>query len=211
MDNTTAVQVLGQDPLIFYTGPVTITSTNTSLTANLLCRVTFALIANFVCLVPLRLLYSNGEFAAVVFIANVEVKNLFTVLYALIWRDDNVLDWWAGYGLCDVSPYIHNFITMLFITALLAITRNVACQVGLLRANPLTAKEKRRRNVVQALIMFPLPLLQVILTWFITAQRYAVGTLIGCAWAAYPTWVYLVFFILPPLLVALITAGYASE
>lgn len=184
--------------------------TTPSLTANMVLRIFLGLLANTACIVPLRLLYKNNEFAAVVFIVNVMVKTFETILHALIWRNNDLESWWPGYGLCDANPYVHNFSLGLFVTSLLAIMQNIARQVGLLRVNPLSAKEKRKRNLVQALILFPLPLLQLALTWPLTAQRYAVATLIGCAWVSYPTWQYVVFFVVAPVLVALATAGYAG-
>lgn len=185
--------------------------TTSALTANLVFRVMLGTIANLVILVPLRLLYRNGELAAVVFIINIWLKNLQTVIYALIWRNDDMENWWPGYGLCDFSSFFHNFTICLFATCLLAIMRNLAHQVGLLNANPLTVKEKRKRNLIQALIMFPLPIIQLALTWPLTAQRYAVGTLIGCSWVGYGAWPYLVFFILVPLLISLLTVCYAGK
>ncbi|TWU73675.1 hypothetical protein ED733_004341 [Metarhizium rileyi] len=183
--------------------------TTPALTANLVCRVSLALIANLVCLVPLRLLYRNGELAAVVFILNVEIKNLETIINALLWRNDDIMSWWAGYGWCDFDSYIHNISIGLFVTCLLAIMRNLAQQVGLMRANMLSMRERRRRNLIQALIIFPFPILQLALTWPLTAQRYLVGTLMGCNWIPHPSWPFLVFFVLPPPIFAMITTGYA--
>lgn len=200
----------GGDPLII-ASPSVFPYTTAALTTNLVFRVSLALIGNIVCLVPLRLLWRNSELAAVVFIINVELKNFQTILYALIWRNDDMENWWPGYGLCDASAFFHNFSIALFATCMLAIMRNLAHQVGLMRANPLTVKEKRKRNVVQALIMFPLPILQLSLTWFLTAQRYAVGTLIGCTWIGYGAWPFLVFFVLTPVIVSLMTCSYASK
>lgn len=185
--------------------------TSPALTANLVCRVLFGLLANLVCLVPLRLLYRNGEFAAAVFIANMEVQNLRNVVKALIWHDDNMDAWWPGYGLCDLDPYLYTLSVGLYATCLLAIMRNLAIQVGSLRANPPSRKEKRRRNIIQALIIFPLPLIQTAWTYPVTLQRYYVGTLIGCSWMPAPTWPFIVFMILPPALVSLVTTGYASK
>lgn len=211
MSNITIVPVVvSQDPLVLY-WPSDGLNTTPALTANLVCRVVFGFIASVVCLVPLRLLHKNGEFAATVFITTAVFKNLITIVSALIWHGNDMESWWPGYGLCDVLPYFQHFIFLLFITCLLAIMRNVAHQVGLLRANPLTAKEKRRRNLVQALIMFPFPILQVILTWFLTYQRFVVGTLVGCSWTGYPTWTYIVFFLIPAPVAATITTGYASK
>lgn len=200
-------------------GPATIITTaategpfnSPAVTANLICRVFLAIIANLVCLVPLRLLYRNGELAAVVLILTVLIKNLETIINALIWRNDDVMSWWAGYGWCDFDAYIHNATIGLFVTCLLAIMRNLSQQVGLMRANALTAQERRRRNLIQALIIFPFPILQVALTWPLTAQRYIVGTLMGCNWIPHPSWPFLVFFVLPPPIFALITTGYASK
>ncbi|KAG5952301.1 hypothetical protein E4U53_001193 [Claviceps sorghi] len=183
--------------------------TTPALTANLVCRVLLAAIANLTCLVPLRLLYKNGEFAAVVFILNLEVKNLDTIVNSLIWRNDNIRSWWPGHGWCDVDAYIQNLSIGLYITCLLAIVRNLAQQVGLMRANALTVQERRRRNLFQALIIFPFPIVQLVMTWPLTAQRHIVGTLIGCSWVPHPSWPFLLLFVLPPPVFALITAGYA--
>jgi pheromone a factor receptor len=185
--------------------------TTPALTANFICRVLLATLANIICLVPLKHLYRNSEFAAVVFIVNIEVTNLDTIVNALIWRNDDTDSWWPGYGLCDLSPYIHNFNIALFVTCLLAMMRNLAQQVGLLRANPLTVREKRRRHLVQALIIFPLPIIQLCWVWPLTAQRYVVGTLVGCSWVASPSWPYIVFFVTAPVVIAIMTSGYASK
>lgn len=204
-----SVRAAGDPLIIAVPGPGPYTTP--ALTANLFFRVFLAIVANLVCLVPLRLLHRNGEFAAVVFILSVELKNLETILNSLIWRDDDVENWFPGYGLCDMGSFFDNFINGVYATCLLAIMRNLAEQVGLMRANPMTAGEKRQRNMVQALIIFPVPLIMVGMTWPLSAQRYAVGTLVGCLWVAHPSWPYLLTFVLPHILIPLATAGYARE
>ncbi|KAM3512326.1 hypothetical protein MY11210_004039 [Beauveria gryllotalpidicola] len=180
-----------------------------SLTANCVVRIVLAIIANLVCLVPLRLLYRNGEFAAVVFITVVETKNIFTIVKAALWHTDDMETWWPGYGLCDIEQFVYNGCAGIYVTCLLAIMRNLAHQVGVLRAHPLTVQEKRRRNFIQALIIFPLPIVQLAFTWPLAAQRYAVGTLMGCAWVPSSTWPYLVFFIIAQLVVSVVAGIYA--
>src|SRR5690606_20012380 len=150
-------------------------------------------------------LYRNHELAAVVFIINIEFKNMLTVVSALVWRNDNMEDWWAGHGLCDFASFANNFAGGLFDTCMLAIMRNLAHQANLLSAHPLSVREKRRRNLVHVLIMFPLPLAQIGWTWFLTGQRYVIGTLTGCIWVQYPSWPYVVFFALPPLVLSVVT------
>lgn len=210
MDAASLYERAAGDPLIIaIPGPGPYTTP--ALTANLFFRVFLAIVANLVCLVPLRLLHRNGEFAAVVFILSVELKNLETILNSLIWRNDDVESWFPGYGLCDMGSFFDNFINGVYATCLLAIMRNLAQQVGLMRVNPMTAGEKRQRNLVQALIIFPVPLLMVGMTWPLSAQRYAVGTLVGCLWVAHSSWPYLITFVLPHILIPLATAAYARE
>lgn len=206
-----SIHLFGRDDssIIAVPGPGTITTP--SLTINLVSRLLLAVIANLACIVPLKNLYRNGEFAAVVFIANIQWANLDTIINALIWRNDDTSKWWSGEGFCDLNPYYTNFTNALFGTCLLAIMRNLAQQVGLLRANPLTVHERRRRNLVQALIMFPLPLLQAAWVWPLTTQRYAVATLAGCSWVAWPSWPYMTFFVIAPVVVALVTSVYAGN
>lgn len=185
--------------------------TTPSLTANLICRVLFALIGNLVCVVPLRLLYRNGELAAALFILVVQLQNFESAVNALIWHNDDIDSWWPGYGFCDVNSHVHNFSIGLFNSCLLAIMRNLALQIGNMRASPLTKKEKTRRNIVQALIILPLPLLQALWTYPLAQQRYYIGTLVGCSWANSESWPYVVFDIVLPTMMPLLTAGYASK
>ncbi|KAI5465620.1 pheromone A receptor-domain-containing protein [Mariannaea sp. PMI_226] len=207
---TSSTSLLARDGGSFiYVLPGGENANSTSLMVNLIMRVVLSLIANFICVVPLKHLYHGSEFAAVVFIANLMVVNLQVIINALIWRNDNTDNWWPGYGMCDLNPYLHNISVSLYVTCLLAIIRNLAHQVGLLRANPLTVKEKRRRNLVQALIMFPLPIIQLAWIWPLTSQRYVVATLVGCAWSAWPSWPYIFLFCAAPVFIAIITAGYA--
>lgn len=185
--------------------------TTPSLTANLVIRVLFASLAILVCLVPLRLLSRNGEFAASVFIIVVLIKNLETIVNALVWRNNDLHSWWPGYGLCDVDGFVHNAGIGLFSSCMLAIMRNLAQQVGIMRANAPTGKEKRRRVYIQALVIFPFPLLQLALTWPLASQRYQIGAVAGCIWSPLPSWPYLIIFILGPVVLALITAAYAGQ
>jgi hypothetical protein len=198
-------------PKILTPGPPPAAFATPSLTANLICRVVFALLGNLLCLVPLGLLYRNGELAAAILILVVELQNFENTVNALIWHNDDVESWWPGYGFCDVDSHIRNLGIGLFNTCLLAIMRNLALQIGNLRASPLTKKEKMRRNIVQALIIFPLPLLQVAWTYPLAQQRYYIGTLTGCSWVNSHSWPYMVFDIFLPVLMSILTAGYASK
>jgi pheromone a factor receptor len=91
------------------------------------------------------------------------------------------------------------------------IMRNMATKVGMMRATGLSAKEKRSRNIREALIIFPFPLLQVILTYFVLAERFTVSTLIGCGNLYHKSWPYLVFFNIPTPVFTVMAVFYASK
>lgn len=181
------------------------------LVADLALRVLFALVGNLISLVPMSILYNNGEFAAALFILTVEIRNFQTIIYALLWRDDNMEAWWPGWGLCDMHSFVYNATNALYATCLLAIMRNLAHQVGLLRVNPLTVRERRRKNVIQALIIFPLPIIMLAFTWPLTSQRYIISAVMGCRWIPANAWPLLVFFILAPAAVVVVTAIYTGR
>lgn len=195
---------------IYIPVPVTQPYNTPALKADLVLRVIFAILGNLVCLVPLRLLYRNGEFAAALLILVVEVRNVQAVLYALIWQNNDMKSWWPGYGLCDIHPFIYNASVGLYVTCIFAIMRNLAHQVGLLRVNPLSVKERRRKNIIQALIIFPLPIIQMALTWPHTSQRYIIAPVTGCIWNPYPTWPFLVFFVIIHMGVCIGASVYAG-
>jgi pheromone a factor receptor len=184
---------------------------DTALLVNLVCRVVFAFIANFACWVPFRILWKNGEFAGSMFIATVIVLNFDCIVNALIWRDDNTDNWWPGYVLCDFHSYWYNAVVVLYATSNCAVMHNLSKQIGNLRASPLSAGEKRNRNIVQALIMFPIPILSIAFAYPIQSVRYVVATLVGCSFRGDPSWPILVFYILPYPLFALGSAYYAGE
>ncbi|KAK8019276.1 pheromone A receptor-domain-containing protein [Apiospora arundinis] len=185
------------------------TAASASLQANLVCRVLFAILGSLLCWVPFRLLVRNGEFAAVVFIVSVVVTNLFTVVNSLLWRNDYWDLWYDGHGWCDLQVWLVAPLQTIYATSIFAIMRHLAEQVGLMRVATLSPREKRRRNLIQALIIFPVPLIQLTFTWFDLAQRYIIGTLIGCSATYDNSWPKIFVYSVPPMLFALGSMPYA--
>lgn len=151
-----------------------------ALLPNFVCREVFGVLAVLLCWVPFRLLLRNGEFAAVVFISVNVVLMVIAVINAAIWHDDNLDAWWPGYGWCDLVAYISGPLVAAYAASIFAIMQNLATQVGMLRASPLTAGEKRRRNLVQAAIIFTIPLIDVAANYPFFVQRFLVIPLSGC-------------------------------
>jgi pheromone a factor receptor len=182
----------------------------TTLTVNLGFRVSLAILSSLACVVPLRLLYKNGEFPAVVLILTVIILNCLTVVDSLIWRDDDVASWWSGDVWCDIHNYVYSPLLLVYAGCVLAIMRNLARQLGgSMRATPLNPRERARRALRQALVIFPLPVLQLAWIYPLAVQRYGISPLVGCVWLSDTSWPYVVFFVIPPPLLATLTAYYA--
>ncbi|KAL2164561.1 hypothetical protein VTH06DRAFT_3778 [Thermothelomyces fergusii] len=168
-----------------------------ALRANLFFRVFLGFVSLFVTWVPARLLWRSGEFGGTVICVMLLVLNLITVVNSLIWRDDDVGRWWAGQGWCDILNYTFFAMHSAFNICMFEIMRGLASKVALNRAVKPTRSERRRQRVVSALVIFTVPAIQVVLTYFVTSGRYAISTLVGCGAVYYPNWIYLVFYILP--------------
>ncbi|KAK4185352.1 pheromone A receptor-domain-containing protein [Podospora australis] len=168
-----------------------------SLEVNLFFRVFLGVIALFITWVPARVLFRSGEFAGTTFCVITMVLNFVTVTNALIWRDDNVETWFSGYGWCDIQTYIMQPLHTAFNIALFEIMRSLASKVAINRASALTSQEKRRERIISGAVIFAIPILQVILTFFVAVGRYNVSTLVGCGVYYFPNWFFLVFFVLP--------------
>ncbi|KAK4043185.1 hypothetical protein C8A01DRAFT_32675 [Parachaetomium inaequale] len=181
-----------------------------ALQANLFFRVFLGIVSLFVTWVPARLLWRNGEFGGTVFCIMLLVLNLITVVNALIWRNNNVQTWWAGHGWCDIQTYTFFALHTAFNICMFEIMRSLASKVALNRTIKPTRSERRRQHIVSALIIFTVPVIQVILTYFSTVSRYNVSTLVGCSAVYYPNWIYLVFYIIPTPVFAVLAAYMAG-
>ncbi|KAK8114839.1 a-pheromone receptor PreA [Apiospora kogelbergensis] len=185
------------------------TAASAGLRANLVCRVIFAVFGTLLCWVPFRLLLRNGEFAAVVFVVGVVITNLFTIVNSLLWRNDYWDLWYDGTGWCDLQVWLQGPLQTIYAASIFAIMRHLAQQVGLMRVATLSPKEKRRRNLIQALIIFPMPLVQLAFTWFDLAQRYIIATLVGCTATYDASWPKMLVYTVPPVLFAMGSVPYA--
>nr|CCI69939.1 pheromone receptor 1 [Neurospora africana] len=184
--------------------------TDIGLQVNLFFRVFLGILGILIPLVPARLLWINGEFSATVHCMSTVTLNFFYVVNSLIWRDNNVKKWYAGYGWCDFHTYVFFAVGTIFHTTLFDIMLGLANKIGNPRVTSLSPREKKRKNRISALIIFGNPVLQVLLTYFLLTQRYDVSTLAGCNAIFDPNGVFFVFFILPSPVFTLGAAGLAG-
>ncbi|KKA28697.1 hypothetical protein TD95_003429 [Thielaviopsis punctulata] len=180
----------------------------TKLLVNLIFRVVVGTWSLSACIVPLRLLYRNGEFAAVVCIIAIMILTVFFVLNALIWHNQDTSTWWNGVGYCDMNIYLTTACQMSAVGSVFAIMRNLSININVLRASPLTHRERKQKNLVQALIIFVPVLIQLGWLYPITTERYSIMPLTGCYARTDPSWP-VMFFIVPEAVYPIGTAIYA--
>ncbi|KAI0538988.1 GPCR fungal pheromone mating factor [Xylaria digitata] len=183
-------------------------ATNPGLLANLIARVILAFAGILLCWVPARLLVRNGEFAAVVLITDVVIMNLFTILNSIIWHNDDWNTWWDGTGLCDVEVYLSGPLQTIYAASIFTVMYHLAQRVKVTRAGQ-DRSQMTRRNFIQAAIIFPIPLIQLLFTYFDLAQRYIIGTLIGCSAVYDSSWPKALVYDTPPATFAVLAVPYA--
>ncbi|KAI1317170.1 GPCR fungal pheromone mating factor [Xylariaceae sp. FL0255] len=182
---------------------------NPALLANLIARVLLAFVGTVLCWVPLVLLWRNGEFAAAVLIVDVMVMNVFTIINSVIWNSDDVSNWFDGTGLCDIQVYLQGPLRTIYSAAIFTVMYHLSTQVKVSRATRLGQREKTIRNRLQAAIIFPLAIFQLAFTWFDIAQRYIIGTLVGCTAVYDNSWPKTLIYDAPPAVFAVLTVPYA--
>nr|CCI69940.1 pheromone receptor 1 [Neurospora calospora] len=184
--------------------------TDIGLQVNLFFRVFLGILGILIPLVPAKLLWINGEFGATVHCMSTVTLNFLYVVNSLIWRDNNVKKWYAGYGWCDFHTYVFFAVETIFHTTLFDIMLGLANKIGNPRVTSLSPKEKKRKDRISTLIIFGNPVLQVLLTYFVITQRYNVSTLAGCNAVFDPNGLFFVFFILPSPVFTVGAAGLAA-
>ncbi|KAK7756116.1 hypothetical protein SLS62_001708 [Diatrype stigma] len=199
---------------------------NAKLLANLVARVTLAVLGTLLCGAPLRVLSRNGEFAAAVLVATVCGLNAITVVNSLLWRGDDWARWPSGRGLCDLEVYLLVPLDTTYAAAVFAVVRRLAAQMRLTAAGmPLAAsrtslgggggrggrawRERIRGVLGQAAVIFAVPLVQVVFTYFDLAQRFVVGTLVGCSAVYDNSLPKILVFDVPPAAFAIASVPYA--
>lgn len=178
---------------------------------NIVFRSILHFAAVVACLVPMQLFCRNGELAGATLVISGALMNLYHFTNTLTWHNDDIANWPRGYGWCDIQLATTVPLETLVAASTCAILRNVAIQISSLRATTLTGSEKRRKNLAHALIMFPVPLLQVILYFFVISMRYNISGIIGCQAMFQTNWVFVTFFLLPCPIFSLCAGYYAGK
>jgi hypothetical protein len=184
---------------------------NPHLTANLVARLVLCPVAVLLSWVPLRVLWRKGEFTACVMTINNCVLIFYTLVNAAVWHDQDIASWWDGHGWCDLQTYTVFPMTTVFCACVCAIMRRLALTIGQMRTTTQSAREKRSQILAEALIIFPVPLIQVAMTYLVQLIRYTVMPVNGCGRAYDGNVIYLLFFVLPTPIFTAAACVYAGK
>lgn len=178
---------------------------------NIVFRLVLNLGATLACWIPLRLFHRNRELAGTAMVIATAIMNFYYGVNSVIWPDNNVEAWFKGYVWCDIQLVLWIPLETMNAAAICAVMQNIANQVSLMRASGLTGDEKRKKQLMQALIIFPVPALQALLYYFTIGMRYNISGIIGCQAVFQNNWVFLVFFLLPCPIFAVAAAYFAGK
>lgn len=178
---------------------------------NIIMRCVLHFAAVVACVVPMHLFCRSGELAGATLVASGAIMNLYHFTNTLTWHNDDIASWPRASGWCDIQLASGVPLETLVAASTCAILRNVANQIFSLRATALRSSEKRRKNLIHAVIIFPVPLLQVILYFFVIGMRYNISGIVGCQAVFQTNWVFLVFFLLPCPIFSLCAGYYAGN
>ncbi|KAH7038218.1 GPCR fungal pheromone mating factor [Microdochium trichocladiopsis] len=185
-------------------------STDSSLEANRVLRILLAFLGTTLCYVPLRLLLRNKQYAAVSLILTIGVMNSFTVLNSSIWPNDQYENWWSGHGLCDIEVYVAAPTQTAYAASIFAIMRRLTSQIKLNNVTTVDSQSQARKRLVEELgIILAVPAFQLLFTHFDLAQRYIIGTLVGCSAVYDRSWPKALVFDTPPAVFALGSMPFA--
>uniref|UniRef100_A0A8H7Y6F0 Pheromone receptor n=1 Tax=Psilocybe cubensis TaxID=181762 RepID=A0A8H7Y6F0_PSICU len=167
---------------------------------------TFAFVGFMMCLVtfPWQLEAWNSGTCVFMIWAGLGCLNLF--INSIVWSH-NAINWSPIW--CDISTKFSIGLNVAVPAAGLCIARRLY-HISSLQSVTVTQDVKRRHVLVDLLIGIGLPVLEMILHYIVQGHRFDIFEDVGCVPSTYFTPVALVIVTLPPLIIGLISAVYAT-
>lgn len=187
-------------------------ATVTNLKAQAITLPIFSLFSTAIIIIPFVWHYRNKNVAACTLFAWLVLSNLFTFINAIIWPNEDFASWWDGTGLCDVEGKLSWPMFTGIPCSICCIVRSLARVLRVDRANLNTTKKQRRRMlIVDLLICFLVPFLQLAFHYCIQPNRYLIIAIGGCAPSFDSSWPTIpVMYIWPPIF-ALAACYYSGK
>ena len=153
----------------------------------------------------------NRNIGASSMIAWLSIVNLIYIINPIIWPRDDIMNWWKGYGLCDIEIHIQIATTVAFPGATMVIIRNLAAVLDTKEPSLPNRTQRRIKQGLDLFLCFGFPALIMIVYYVVQANRYTIFTTTGCTWWIERTWVSIILVLIWPLVLAIINAYLASK
>jgi pheromone a factor receptor len=178
--------------------------------ANAIVMPIFIAIAMIVVYLPARDFYAKRNFAACSMIASVTLLNLYQFLNALIWNSSDTTHWYTGVGLCDIEVNSRYMLSTALMTSIFCFVKNLA---GVFRTDGLylTSGMKQKRLIIDILICWLLPFLQVAFRYFVSLGRFSVFPIFGCYDELDGSWPYIVGYVMWFPIFTFLTLVYSGK
>ncbi|KAE8396284.1 pheromone A receptor-domain-containing protein [Aspergillus alliaceus] len=162
--------------------------------------------------IPPMILHSkNRNLPAISLICWFLCLNLFNIINAFIWPNDNMDSWWSGVGLCDVEVKVMIASYVAVPGNLLCIFRSLAIVMDTRRAMLVPSKQQRRWNFgMNILFCVVVPVLAMTTNIVYQANRYILVSISGCVNSFDESWMSLMLAWIWPLVICLIAGYYCS-
>ncbi|KAJ5148638.1 hypothetical protein N7448_000216 [Penicillium atrosanguineum] len=151
---------------------------------------------------PLILHAKNRNLPATALICWCTVLNVFNIINALLWPNDNIDAWWDGKGLCDIELKIMVASYVAIPGCLVGMFRGLAMVMDTSRATWTPSKTLRRRNrAINLLFCVIAPIIAMITHIVWQKSRFLLYSISGCVNNFDESWVsFMLAFIWPPIL-----------
>ena len=164
------------------------------------------------CIPPLVLHAKNRNLPATTLICWSLLLNLFNIINALTWPNDDTASWWDGTGLCDIEVKVMVAGYVAVPGALLCILRGLAIVLDTSRAMLVPSKTQRWRNrAMELLFCVVVPVIAMITHIVWQKSRYLLYSVSGCVNNFDESWVSFVLAYMWPPIICLIAGYYCCK
>jgi pheromone a factor receptor len=173
----------------------------------------FCLIAILINIIPFLALSSGSRIniSACSLIIYIFLANLFTLINSLLWPTNDYANWFSGIGLCDIETKLQLPIITGIAAATACLTRELAEALDTKSAKVTsTRRDRRNKIIIDSLLCFALPTLQIILHWLVQDVRFFLAVLAGCGASYDASWPTVVIMYIWPVIFSLLSCIYSG-
>lgn len=164
---------------------------------------------SIICIPAMILNIKNRNYSVIVLLSWLFLLNLMGMVNALIWRSADTTTWWSGEGLCDVEVKLFMGSYVAVPGALVCLFRKLAAVLHTNCSTLVPSRTQRRIDCFFMVLFYLLvPLIQMVTSYIVQSQRYAIYELSGCINLLDQSWLSIVLFYIWPVIICVIAMFY---